>query len=300
MTISYRPGRLEDSRAVFEVFVRAVTDLGERQGVNTITGGDGADQLGRMWARRRSMFEHLAQTASHFWIAEQAGEVIGYARTIRRGDLQELTEFFVLPGLQASGIGRELLARAFPGGDSAHRVVIATLDDRALVRYLKAGVYARFPVKYFYRQPEPYSLTTDLEVRPAGAGPETLAALAALDQDVLGHQRDVDHSWLLATRAGYLYYRAGRPVGYGYVGESSGPFALLRPDDYPAVLAHAETEAASRGFDYGIEAPLVNRHAVDFMLERGYRMGSFTALFMSDRPFGRFENYLFFTPPFFL
>ena len=66
---------------------------------------------------------------------------------------------------------------------------------------------------------------------------ETLSTLAEIDKATLGFQRDVDQQWFLANRRGFLYLRDGRPVGYGYVGENSGPFALLDAADFPAVLA---------------------------------------------------------------
>jgi hypothetical protein len=49
-----------------------------------------------------------------------------------------------------------------------------------------------------------------------------------------------------------------------------------------------------------VEVPMVNRVAVRFLLGRGFRLDSFFSFFMADRPFGRFENYLFTSPPFFL
>ena len=129
---------------------------------------------------------------------------------------------------------------------------------------------------------------------------ETLASLRQIDQIVLQHRRDEDHTWLLAEQQGYLYRRAGRVVGYGYVGQSSGPFAVLDPSDFPAILAHAESEAAAAGRNFGVEIPLINRTAVDYLLGRGYQMDSFIALFLSDEPFGRFDHYIFPSPPFFL
>jgi hypothetical protein len=81
----------------------------------------------------------------------------------------------------------------------------------------------------------------------------------------------------------------------------SGPFALLHAGDFPAVLAHAESEAAAQGqHEFGLEVPMVNQVAVDYMLARGYRMDAFIALLMNDRPFGKFENYIVTSPPFIL
>lgn len=300
MPITFRPGTIDDSRTVFDIFAQAITDLGQRLGVMAITDGDDPAVLAQFWERRRSLFEHLARSAEHFWLAESDGQAIGYARSIVRDGLRELTEFFVLPGRQSAGVGRELLARAFPTRGAKRRSIVATTDSRAQARYLKLGVYPRFPIVYFSRAPEAVDAPSDLVVEPISASPEHLETLATIDKVVLGHRRDADHAWLLTDRQGYVYRRNGQPVGYGYVGQGSGPFALLSESDYPAVLAHAETQAAAHGRNFGVEVPLINRVAVDYLLSRGYQMDQFITLFMCDEPFGRFENYLCTGPPFFL
>lgn len=296
----FRPGTLADLYPIFTVFRRSILDLGQRLGVMTITGGDNPAMLTTLWDSRRSLFEHLTHTAEHFWLAEQDGQTIGYARTIVRDGVRELTEFFVLPEYQLAGVGRELLGRVFPADDVKRRVIIATPDTRSVARYLKVGVYPRFPTFYFFRPAEAVAVTTDLEPEPIGRSPENLAKLREIDLTVLEHQREVDHLWLLENRRGYLYYRRGEPVGYGYLGQSAGPFALLDEADFPAVLAHAETDAAAEDYDFGVEVPMINRAAVDYLLQRGCRMDSFFAFFMSDTPFGKFENYIFPSPPFFM
>jgi ribosomal protein S18 acetylase RimI-like enzyme len=297
MAVTYRPGTFADSHSVFTVFESALADLSQRLGVQAdMTAGDP-----EAWARRRPLFEHLARTAAHFWIAEQDGDAIGYARSIQRDGVLELTEFFVQPAHQSAGVGRELLARAFPAGDARHRVIVATTDARALGRYLRAGVYPRFPIYYLGREPEGVSVPTDLEFRPIAGAAEALPIVAQLDRAVLGHSRDADHAWLMQVAQGYLCCRAGQPVGYGYVGRNFGPFALLETTDYPAVLAYAENQAHARGAArVGFEVPLVNKAAVDYLIGRGYRLDGFFAYFMSDAPFGRFENYICTSPPFFI
>lgn len=298
--LTFRPGTLADSYMVFTIFRQSILDLGQRLGVMAITGGDDPEVLAQLWQSRRSLFEHLTRTAEQFWLAEQDGQAIGYARTILRDGVRELTEFFVLPEYQLAGVGRELLRRVFPADAVTHRVIIATPDTRSLARYLKVGVYPRFPTFYFSRPAEKVAVTSDLRPEPISLSPENLARLRAIDWLVLGHQRDVDHAWLLEGQQGYLYYRGGEPVGYGYLGQNQGPFALLNETDFPAVLAHAETEAAAQGIIFGVEAPMINRAAVDYLLSRGCQMDSFFAFFMSDAPFGKFENYIFPSPPFFM
>jgi GNAT superfamily N-acetyltransferase len=302
-SITYRPGTIDDSYAVYKVFLAALIDFGERTGTMAITGGDDPEVIKSIWVRRRSLFEHLAKTAAHFWVAEkEAGPLVGGARSIRRGDLIELTEFFVLPGEQSAGVGRELFQRAFPPDEQGHRSIIATTDDRALARYQKSGVYARFPIKFFYKDPEAVEFETDLSIEPFDGSGRLLDDLAEIDQTILGHRRDEDHRWLMAepNRFGYLYRRAGKIVGYGYIGESSGPMGLLDETDFPAVLAFSEKKAHQEGWGFGVEVPMINRAAIDYLLSNGFRMDAFIALFMSDRPFGKFENYIVLSPPFFL
>lgn len=300
MPLAFRPATLADSSTIFKIFEASIKDLSQRLGMMAITGGTDPAMLESLWQRRGSLFEHLARTADGFWLAERDGLAVGYARSIRRGQVRELTDFFVLPGEQSAGVGRELLARVFPRDGVAHRVIVATSDSRAVALYLKAGVYARFPIYYFSRSPEAVIVATDLTIDSIVASPQVVETLAALDLAVLGHRRDADHLWLLTQRQGYLYYRDRQPVGYGYVGASSGPFALLYQTDFPAVLAHAESQAAAAGHPFGVEVPLVNRAAVDYLLSCGFQMDSFFAFFMSDAPFGRFEQYLFTSPPFFM
>lgn len=298
--ITYRRGGLGDSRTVYEIFESALLDLSERLNVTAITGTQDAQTRAKLWQRRRPLFEHLGRTAHQFWLAEAHGEPIGYARSILRAGVWELTEFFVLPARQSAGVGRELLRRVLPGEDARHKVIIATPDVRAQARYLKVGVYARFPITYFWRDPEDVQETTDLTIVAASPSPEVFSALRRIDRQIVGHDHDEDHAWLLAQREGHLYLRDGDVVGYGYTGHYNGPFALLQETDFPAVLAHAERQAARHGRKFGVETPLINRSAVDYLLARGYRLDSFFAFFMSDAPFGRFDHYLFPSPPFFL
>lgn len=297
-----RSGVASDAEGVYDVFVRATADLNQRMGLPD------ADNhwldpafVASYWQRRQSLFEHLARTADQFWVAEVDGQIVGFARSSLRDGVRELLEFFVRPGYQGQGIGGELLRRAFPAAGARRRAIIATREMRALARYMKAGVYPRFPNYYIYRKPEPVEVSTDLEFAPAADTPETLAAIRAIDQAILGFTRDVDHQFLLQDRQAILLRRAGQVVGYGYFAKGVGPVALLDAADFPAVLAWAESEAAARGDDeFGIQVPLINRHAVDYLLGRGYQFENFTIFFMSDEPFGRFENYVITSPPFFM
>lgn len=299
--ITYRRGTLEDSYSVFYLFEQTLADLLQNLGFHEPTSFSDPRELNAMWEQRRSLYEHLALHADQFWIAESAGKIVGFARSILEDGVCELTEFFVQPGLQSSGVGKQLLVLAFPLEGFRQRTIIATPDLRALARYLKTGVYPRFPVAYFGKSPEPLQSQTDLKFEKLLSSPGALSQLAVLDETILGFKRMLTQTWLLKNRQGYLYMRNNQPVGYGYQGTANGPFALLDAADFPAALAHAESQAFQRGADhFGVEVPLINRVAVDYLLSSGFRLEGFLAQFMADKPFGNFERYILTSPPFFL
>lgn len=299
MTITYRKADIADSYNVFKVFLRSIMDYSERMNVQAITGGNDPAKLASIWESRKPLFDFLARDASQFWVAERNGEILGYARTIEHDGLQELTEFFVSPNQQSAGIGSGLLSRAFADNGATYRTIIATLDERALYRYMKMGVYGRTMLKYFYRKAETVSVPSDLIIEPLDLGVH-LEAIHRIDRAILNHMRGSIHEWLAGARDGFVYKRGADVVGYGYVGGSHGPFAVLDDDDFPAVLAHAESRMAEQGEEFGVSVPLVNRKAIDFLTARKYKIDSFSALLMSNVPFGKFENYLTFAPEFFL
>jgi len=299
MSINYRKGTVEDSHAVFQVFIKSIMDYSERMNVMAITGGNDPQVLESLWQKRKSMFEYLANSSAQFWVAENSGEIIAYARSIEHDGMQELTEFFVSPDQQSAGVGRELLVRAFPQTQARYRTIIATLDERALYRYMSLGLYGRFPLKYFYRKAEKVDLETDLKIEPLHFEFHR-EDLNRIDREILDHTREHQHQWIATTRAGFVYKRDGEIVGYGYVGSSTGPFALLDENDFPAVLAHSESFMAERGEEFGAEAPLINKKAIQYFIGRKYQIDSFSTIFMSNEPFGKFQNYLCFSPEFFM
>ncbi len=301
MTVEYRRARPEDNPVTFTIFRRSLMDFSERMGVQAITGGNDPQKMQELWESRRPFWEHLSRTSDNYWIADMDGEAIGYARSILRGDHRELTEFFVLPGNQSAGVGRELLQRAFPN-DAPHRSIIATPDLRAQARYLKAGVYPFLTEFYLERKPEPVMVETDLVIETPSMSTAPVEAISDIDLQIIGHRRDVDHRYLMSDRKLHIYKRAGKIVGYGYIHKDLyGPFALLDKNDFPAVLAHAENESWEMGASaVGFEVPTINIVAIDHLLKRGYRLEGFMGSIMSDTPFGKFENYLLTSPPYFL
>jgi len=300
MSITYRRGTLDDSQETFDVFYRSIMELGNRLNVMPISGGHDPEVIQNLGARRQSLFDHLARTSDNYWVAEQGGKVIGFARSILRSGVRQLTEFFVLPECQSAGVGSELLARAFPMNGADHRFILATIDGRAVQSYLKAKVYPLFPCYAFSRPAEKIQLNSDLTIERISPSAQAMGELIRIDNAILNFHREAEHAWLLETRLGYFYKRGRDIVGYGYLGDHHGPFALLNSDDFPAALAHAETEAANKGLEFSVEVPMVNRAAIDHLLSRGCKLETFFEFFMTDSPFGKFENYILTSPPFFV
>ncbi|PWB71263.1 MAG: hypothetical protein C3F07_14705 [Anaerolineales bacterium] len=189
MAITYRIGTIADSEAVFQVFMKTIMDYGERMNVMAVTGGNDPEFLKSLWRKRKPLFEFLARDAAQFWVAEKGGRIIAYARSMEHDGLQELTEFFVLPDQQSGGVGRELLSRAFPKTEARYRTIIATFDERALYRYMKLGVYGRFPLKYFSRKAEKVEVETDLKIEPMQLEVH-MEVINRIDREIVGHARE--------------------------------------------------------------------------------------------------------------
>jgi GNAT superfamily N-acetyltransferase len=297
-----RRGTADDSFAVMAVFRHSIINFSRQWGLIAPSAPMPTQaDLETSWERLRSLYEFLADNADQWWLAEQHGQVVGYARSVFYDGVRELTEFFVHPQAQASGIGRQLLSRAFPLEGARHRVIIATLDPGAQTLYMKSKVYPRFPIRNFGRSPEATHVDTDLEFVPATATPETLELIATIDNALLGYRRDFVHQWLFQARQGFLCFRQKQVVGFGYVGKNSGPFAALEPADFPAILAYAETNATEQNLEEFIVAvPLINATVIDYLHSRRYEMGRFVAEVMMDVPFGHFDQYVATVPMFFL
>lgn len=290
-----------DSEACFRLFWDSITDLAARNG----TPWDGtADDR---WSGFRALYALLAEIAAEWWVAADGdGRLVGYARSIERGadrGLFELSEFFVRPGHQSVGVGRALLERAFPIERGDVRAIVATGDVRAVARYHRAGTSIQFPILGLVGHP---SADAANELR-LHAEPITdargLEKVSAIERDVLGHERGPrELAWLLDRREAYRYRDAGRTVAFGFIGrDGTGPIAARTPEHLPGVLGHLEARAAAIGReDLGFEVPAPNVIAIRHLLERGFRIDPFVTYLMANRPFGRFDRYLGFTPPFVL
>jgi GNAT superfamily N-acetyltransferase len=296
--IVYRQFSSAEMRDVFNVFAAALDDLLIR------LGEEAWNNLEQAWERVGSLVMHLSETAEQNWVAERDGKMIAYARSTVRDDVRELTELFVLPEAQSSGVGRELLRRTFPEETMKNRIIIASPDQRSIPIYLKVGVYPRAPISYVYREnPEIIPYESDLETIAVTDSQEHLSWLNQIDREIIGFERTIDHLFLIADekeRRGYFFMRDGACVGYGYIGKRNGPIALLNNADFPTILAFAETDAAKNGRkEFGVDAILSNRVVIDYLLSRKCRIDTaFMESLMTAEPTIKLENYIPTAPAF--
>jgi GNAT superfamily N-acetyltransferase len=295
-----RPATPDDKRPSFDVFIPAVRELSARQGAPWDPDPE------EVWGNQTAFLDFLAAHAAEWWVAEdeESGKVIGYARSLERGGMFELSEFFVLPDNQSAGVGRALLDKAFPPGRGDVRVIIATTDVRAQARYYQAGTVARFPIAGMSAKPgvaAGKALSNGLE--PVAATADDIGALAALERSALEFDRGDEFRWLLDNREGYLYRHGGEIIGSAFLGPRGaiGPVAATEPEHLPAILDHVERRAAELEIgEIALEAPMVNEVAMRHLLGRHFKMDTFLTFLMSNRPFGRFDRFMGFSPPFVL
>jgi GNAT superfamily N-acetyltransferase len=128
-----RPMEDADVLAVDDVAVAAFGDLNARLGEMPYAGAPATMAAVRL--------RHLLATdPGGAWVAERDGEIVGAALALVRERVWGLSLFAVAPGAQSTGIGRELLARAWAHGDATGFLILASRDPRALRAYVRLGL----------------------------------------------------------------------------------------------------------------------------------------------------------------
>lgn len=89
---------------------------------------------------------HVLATGRLVVAETDTGRVIGFAGARPEGALTALTDLFVHPGHQSSGVGGLLLDAVLP--THGPRATFASADRRALGLYLRRGLLARWPAFY--------------------------------------------------------------------------------------------------------------------------------------------------------
>jgi hypothetical protein len=82
--VEYRPGNAADDYDLFLILEAALADLIGRLGFTGENGGEDEAALAQLWQSKRPIYAHLRQTADQFWVAQQKGQTVGFARSVLR------------------------------------------------------------------------------------------------------------------------------------------------------------------------------------------------------------------------
>jgi ribosomal protein S18 acetylase RimI-like enzyme len=292
MPVAYRPARTEEIERAEELVVRSINDLTERHG------------FGPMASLRPPQFQlfSLNDDPDGFWVAEDAGQMLGFAFSWVCGDLWFLAELFVSPGNQGRSIGNELLKRtlehAQKRGVTKKALITFTFNTVSQGLYIRHGLLPRFPI-YFFKI-ERVILMGRLQspqlryVRLQNVASH-LQSLAQIDAQVLGLSREKQHRFLINSSAmrGVALYAGDDCVGYVYVSSDGhvGPLAVAQPNTMGAAFRTGLNLAVESGSPQVTGFLTGTSEAPRIALEHGMRI-TIPMLLMSNCDFGNWPLYL--------
>jgi GNAT superfamily N-acetyltransferase len=292
MPLVFRRAREQELVQAEELVVRSINDLTERYG------------FGPMASLRPPHFQvfSLKDDPDGLWVAEDAGQILGFAFSWACGDLWFLAELFVAPGQQGRGIGNELLKRTLDHAQKAGAVSKALItfafNTVSQGLYLRHGLFPRLPIHFVKVAREPLIdrlQNTQLRCVPLQNTASHLQSLAQIDASALGISREKHHRYLINDNAmrGVLLYAGDDCAGYVYVSSDGhiGPLAVVQPNATGTAFRTALKLAVESGAS-GVSAFLPGTSdALSIAVEHGMRI-TFPMVLMSTRDFGNWTQYL--------
>ena len=281
MTVRNRAAREEDVEPALDLFIGTLRDMLARNGV------DPGDLARDEW---RYGYPHVFRTGI-FRVAEADGQLVAICHAIVRGPLWFLSGFWTRPDRQKAGIGGRLLREVWAEGRARGASTFFTwssIDLTAMASYLRRGMLPGYQILSFVGEPE-VAAAVGSDIAPL-----TPAIAAALDRDVIGTPREIDHGFWSTEpgRVGRAVVRGGRTVGYYYVRSGSiGPAAWTSSADGDAVLRSAMAEARAQSPIVRLRALGANHDTIGFALASGLRLAGYSHL-LTTAPFGHLARYV--------
>ena len=194
MPLVYRPARAQDLERAEALVVASINDLTERHG------------FGAMATSRAPNFQlfSLKDDPDGLWVAEDAGEILGFAWSWVCDDLWFLAQLFVSTAHQGRGIGNELLKQTLEHARKAgatHKALITfTFNRVSQGLYIRHGLFPKMPIYFFSVARE--RLITGLRDAPLRCvvladTAAHLNSLAAIDARAVGVTREKHHRYLI-------------------------------------------------------------------------------------------------------
>lgn len=207
--VSLREGGPSDLQATHDLSDRTMHQVAIDQGF--IRNSQRADAaVADSWARHRPLLEFLdAQPGRRYLIAEDESGLVGYARVVPFGSMEQLTDLMVAPSHQGNGIGRLLLEAIWPGDPSPSlgRIVVATGTPHDLSLYTKFGVMPVAGHWHMRQETSGYLERRSQETDATEAGSvvvltneRAVAEWKRLEPEAIGHERPALHEFFARDR----------------------------------------------------------------------------------------------------
>lgn len=293
MPIEYRLARAQDLERADELVVASINDLTMRHG------------FGKMASSRPPQFQmfSLKDDPEGLWVAEDAGQILGFAWSWLCGDLWFLAQLFVSPDRQGHGIGNELLKRTWDhakkNGATNKALITFTFNTVSQGLYMRHGMFPRFPIYIFSVARERLAgqlQNAQLRTVPIENTASQMENLVRIDVRALGVSREKHHRYLASDSAttGVLLYAGGDCVGYVYVSSDGhiGPLAVVEPNVLGAAFLTSLNLAAEIGFaQVSAFIPGTSESVLGIAVEHGMRI-TIPMVLMSTRDCGDWARYL--------
>ncbi len=303
--MDYRLAKASDIPSVAGVFATAIDDVNRKHGfLDEPTSASPPDPQYAFCLRK---------DPGAFWVAEDRGHVVGYSLSFLRGSLWFLGDLFVRPEWQGKGIGGALIERTLGSWSGSRKitnmVVITPAFNMASVSlYMRHGMLPRQPL-YFARATREAvagglvgdGKRKELELKESEDFGKSSALLDSVHRRALGFPAGWHNEFffdVLRSRC-LIFRKRGRPVGYSFVRSDGrvGPLVMVKSAPLFAEAFDLTLRAALEGGAESIRMFFAgtNGTAVRMAIRCGFRI-EYPQLFLSSRPTGDFQNYLFYSP----
>jgi GNAT superfamily N-acetyltransferase len=311
--VSLREGSPSDLQTTFKLSDRTMHTLAVGQGF--IAPSERTDAAAtEAWGRHRGLVEFLdAQPGRRYLIAENSSGPVGYARVVRFGVMEQLTDLMVSPQYQGSGVGRMLLDEIWPGDPSPAlgRLVVATGAPRDLSLYTDFGVMPVAGHWHMRQDTGTYLEHRSQETDATEAGSvvvltveRAVAEWKRLEPDAIEHERPALHEFFGRDRACLATVDGdGVPQALCWVstdGDIGPAIGQTPPDVITVVLAALDRVAKTQEPpQLGIYATTTSWHLLHRLRMLGFRV-FWPSWVMCSVPLTGLDRYVPTRPPFVL
>lgn len=301
MGLGYRHAEASDIPSVARVFATAIDDVDRKHGF--------FDEPTPVTIPNPQYDFWLEKNPWAFWVAEDNSNVVGYTFSFLRGSLWFLADLFILPEFQGKGIGGALIKKtleSWKGKRITNRALITPAFNRASVSlYMRHEMLPRQPVYAASAPKETVQKSLgrkakDLEVEEVKDFRTTAPLLDRIHRLALGFPSGWHNEYffeVLKSRC-LVFRKSGRPEGYSFVRQNGriGPLVVRSVSSFGKVFGMTIREALGGDAErVTMFFPGTNGAAARMGARLGFRI-EYPLLFLSSRPMGDFENYLFYSP----